>query len=200
MTDVEKTLRAICLAKGLRIADIAERMGSGQSNLISSLRGNPSLSKLEEVANAAGVSLAELLTSRPESSQGVVIIGGETYQLTRPSSRTVQMPAYTDHTEMRQEVGVFIYHAIEEQTRSSIMGMLETMEVFTLIHDPATAHFFLSICYSDGQTLTFSYDKMEYCTWAEDDTPETAKWVYDDILNEILNDIEHTVPEKLRSL
>ena len=200
MTDVEKTLRAICLAKGLRIADIAERMGSGQSNLISSLRGNPSLSKLEEVANAAGVSLAELLTSRPESSQGVVIIGGETYQLTRPSSRTVQLPVYTDYADMREDVLIFVHKAVEAESRASIMGMLETLEVFTLIFDPQSACFLLSICYADGQTLTFAYDKLEYCSWREDDTPETATWDLDDVCADILNAIEHSVPEKLRSL
>ena len=60
---------------------MADRIGSGQSNLVTSVNGNPNLSTLQEIAEVLAIPVSELLTQRPESAVGLVIIGGQTYQL-----------------------------------------------------------------------------------------------------------------------
>ena len=55
MTDmeaIEKNLKDICRAKGLTVTDVANRMGADPSNLLSSIKGNPKLSTLQDIADA----------------------------------------------------------------------------------------------------------------------------------------------------
>lgn len=47
-------------AKGLTMADIAKQIGISRVNLSNSLNGNPTLSRLAEVAKILGVEVAEL--------------------------------------------------------------------------------------------------------------------------------------------
>lgn len=61
------------------------------------------------------------------------------------------------------------------------------------------ARFVLSLCYADGKTHTSIYDKLEYCSWRENDTKETVRWDLDYLIQEIINDIESTVPSKLQA-
>ena len=67
MADIEKNLREIARAKGLKLSDIAARMGTTVSNLLTSVKGNPTVSKIQGIAEALGVGVSDLLTLRPES-------------------------------------------------------------------------------------------------------------------------------------
>ena len=198
MANVEQNLREIAKAKGLKLSDIADRVGTTVSNLLSSVKGNPTVSKLEDIAAALQVSVSELLTKRPEAAQGIVIIGGQTYQISKPATAVVQIPAYDRYDVLREEVKEFIKKAMGEEHASSKVGLLETMEVFTLVYDPNAAKFILTLCYADGKTATIVYDKLEYCDWKENDTDETVKWDLADVTQDIINDIEGYVPTKLQ--
>ena len=50
----------IAHAKGLTMADIAKQIGISRVNLSNSLNGNPTLSRLAEVAQILGVEVSEL--------------------------------------------------------------------------------------------------------------------------------------------
>lgn len=50
----------IAHAKGLTMADIAKQIGISRVNLSNSLNGNPTLSRLREVAKILGVEVSEL--------------------------------------------------------------------------------------------------------------------------------------------
>ena len=198
MANVEQNLREIAKAKGLKLSDIADRVGTTVSNMLSSVKGNPTVSKLEDIAAALQVSVSELLTKRPEAAQGIVIIGGQTYQISKPATAVVQIPTYERYDALREDVKEFIKKAMEEEHASSKVGLLETMEVFTLVYDPNAAKFILTLCYADGKTATIVYDKLEYCDWKENDTDETVKWDLADVTQDIINDIEGYVPTKLQ--
>ncbi len=200
MINVEENLREICRRKGLRLADIAERVGAGQSNLISSVKGNPKLSTLQDIANALNISVSELLTLRPETAQGLVYIDGVAYQLTKPSASTLQLPFYSRYDALRDEIKEFVMRAVASAQTTCKMGLLGTFEAFSLVYDHDAARFTLSLCYSDGKTLIYTYDKHEYCNWENDDTPDTVKWNIPEITEDIINDIEGAVPMKLQSL
>ena len=116
------------------------------------------------------------MTMRPNAAEGIVIIGGQTFQLSKPAASTVLLPAFDRYDALRDEIREFVKKAIEGAETVSQMGLLETMEVFSLVYDPNAAKFYLSLCYADGKVYTLTYDKFEYCDWKDGDTDETVKW------------------------
>ncbi len=199
MINVEENLREICRQKGLRLSDLANRLGSGQSNLINSVKGNPKLSTLQDIANALQVSVSELLTMRPESSQGLVVIGGSTYALSLPSSTTVQIPSYGRYDELRDSLKKFIVNAVKDEKNTSKMGFVETYELFSLSYDAGSQRFILALCYASGKTTTITYDKLEFCDWSKSKKEDDAPWDIESIYTEIINDIEGCVRGLMQS-
>ncbi len=200
MNYLESNLREICKRKGLKLSDVADRVGTSQSNLVTSVKGNPTISRLQDIASALQVSISELLTSRPEKAQGLVIIDGRTYQVANPGSHVVQLPTYDRYDVFRSEISGFIKDCIKGEETKSKMGMLETFEVFSLVFDYHKQVFHLSLCYGDDKTLTFSYDKLEFCgDWRDDDTEETVRWDTDYLIQEIINDLEGAVIIDIKS-
>ena len=55
----------IAHSKGMTMADIAKQVGISRVNLSNSLNGNPTLSRLTEVAKILGVEVAELFKTTP---------------------------------------------------------------------------------------------------------------------------------------
>ena len=197
MDSIETNLQAICRQKGLSLTDVANRMGASPSNLLSSVKGNPTVSKIQDIANALQVSVSELLTMRPEKATGVAIIDGQVYQVSKPAANVVQLPVYERYSDLRDDIKEFVAKAVKADENNSIMGLVETYEVFSLVYDHHKCIFLLSLCYANGKTLTIAYDKLEYCSWKEEDTEDTVKWNLADVTQEIINDIEGAVPQKL---
>ncbi len=50
----------ICKAKGITLKDLAQKLGVTYQSLYANLNGNPTLSKLNEIARALGVDVVEL--------------------------------------------------------------------------------------------------------------------------------------------
>ena len=55
----------IAHSKGMTMADIAKQIGISRVNLSNSLNGNPTLSRLTEVAKILGVEVTELFKTTP---------------------------------------------------------------------------------------------------------------------------------------
>lgn len=199
MNSIESNLKSICRQKGLSLTDVANRMGTSPSNLLSSVKGNPTISKIQDIAKALQVSVSELLALHPDKAQGVAFINGTAFQLSKPSFSTVQLPIHDRYDTLREEIKDFIKKCVEGSEHASKMGLVETMEVFSLVYDPDGAKFFLSLCYADGKTLTNAYDKFEYCNWDKSKAEDDAPWDLACITEEIINDLEGWVPQKLKS-
>lgn len=200
MDSIESNLKEICRHKGLSLTDVANRMGTSPSNLLSSVKGNPTISKIQDIADALQVSVSELLTMRPERAMGVAYIGGVPFQLSKPVSTIVQIPQYVRYDELRDDVSKYIQDVICGEAPDSIMAMLETFEVFCLIYDSEHEIFHLSCCFADGRTVTLKYDKLEFCSWKEIDGKDISVWDVKDLTSTILIDIENEVPSKLQTL
>ena len=196
MADIEKNLREIAKAKGLKLSDIAARMGTTVSNLLTSVKGNPTVSKIQDIAEALGVGVSDLLTLRPESAQGLVVIDGKTWQIARPSDAVVQIPTYNRYDVLRGEVRVFIARAVDGKDTVSMSGIVETMELFCLLYDGYNGVFHLSLCYGVGKTMTLSYDRLEFCDASKD--VDGGVWDVGQVTEEIINDLEGAVPAMLR--
>lgn len=63
--------------KGLKMSDLATSLGVDQSNLTKSLKSNPTLSRLQAIADFLGVSVPELFVQPvKESMYGCIYING----------------------------------------------------------------------------------------------------------------------------
>ena len=199
MESIEQNLKEICKRKGLTLTDVANRIGTSPSNLLYSVKGNPTISKLRDVARALGISVSELLVMRPDSAQGLIVIDGQYYQISKPAASIVQVPAFTRYDTLQEEIKDFIKKCIKGGESASKMGLVDTMEVFALVYDSRAHKFILSLCYSNGQTLTCAYDKLEFCDWEQKVSEDDAPWDIKAVSEEIINDIEGRVPMKLQS-
>lgn len=198
MAKIEENLKAFCRAKGLTLTDVANRIGTSPSNLVNRVKGNPTISTIEDIANALQVSVSELLSMRPEKTTGVAIIDGQVYQVSKPAANVVQLPVYKRYSDLRDDIKEFVARAVEADGNTAKMAMLETFEVFSLSYDVHDAKFHLNLCYADGKTLSMAYQKLEYCDWKDEDTEESVKWDLHEVTQEIINDIENAVPTKLQ--
>ena len=70
ITSMELRVVELAHAKGLTMADIAKQIGISRVNLSNSLNGNPTLSRLAEVAQILGVEVSELF--KPTTTGKVV--------------------------------------------------------------------------------------------------------------------------------
>lgn len=59
--NITNTVKQICKARGLSLAEVAAKIGVPASSLSQIMRGNPTLSKLTAIAEALDVPVSELL-------------------------------------------------------------------------------------------------------------------------------------------
>lgn len=72
-------IKDVAKSKGMTMAQIAEKLGINPITLSQSLNGNPTLSRLTEVANILGVDVSELFV-QPRGGQdihGCIFVDGD---------------------------------------------------------------------------------------------------------------------------
>jgi len=70
-------IKELCKEKHITMAEIAEKIGIHPITLSQSLNGNPTLSRLTEVAGALGVDVGELFEQpKKESMYGCIYVNG----------------------------------------------------------------------------------------------------------------------------
>lgn len=72
-------IREVAKSKGISMGEIAEKMGITQITLSQSLNGNPTLSRLQEVADVIGVDVSELFEypNRVKDIHGCIFVEGK---------------------------------------------------------------------------------------------------------------------------
>ena len=77
-------IKEICKEKQITMKEIAEKLGINPITLSQSLNGNPTLSRLQEVASILGVSVPELFESGPipKEIHGFIYVEGVPHRIT----------------------------------------------------------------------------------------------------------------------
>ena len=72
-------IKDVARSKGMTMAQIAEKLGINPITLSQSLNGNPTLSRLTEVANVLGVDVSELFvqTQGKQDIHGCIFVDGD---------------------------------------------------------------------------------------------------------------------------
>ena len=175
--------------QGLRISDLADKMGTDQSNLKKSLANNPKLSTLQDVAKALGVDIHELFTGdRPSRPAGIAVIGGKTYGIAEMGS-VVQLPSYADYSILRKDVKAFVQKSVKEAQSNAFGAFVHSFEFFSLVYDDKTGVFILALYYGANQAKTFFFDKMEYAEWKNGMDAE-PDWNLEELAKDIISTIE----------
>lgn len=194
---MELRIKELLQEQGLRMADLADRLGMNQSNLVRSLSTNPKLSTLQDVAKALNVQLHELFTRNlPTSPRGMAVIAGRTYELVE-TANTLQIPFYKDYSVLRQEIKNFVANCfnVKENNFNAFCGIVGGFELVSLLYDRANTRFILTIYYGDKESETLFFDRMEYTKWKneQDEEPELD---IDQMAIDIIAEIENLVPFK----
>lgn len=198
MTDMELRIKELLQEQGLRMADLADRLGMNQSNLVRSLSTNPKLSTLQDVANALNVQLHELFTPNlPSRPRGIVVVGGKAYDLVE-SRQTIQVPFYADYSKLRKDVRSFISNSInaKDGSTNAFCAYVGGYELMSLVYDRANARFILTLYYGgDMKSENLFYDRLEYAIWknGKDKEPD---WDVEQMMGEVMSDVENLVPFK----
>jgi len=142
---MELRIKELCKEKGLRMSDLADKMSINQANLASSLKGNPTLSRLQDVANVLGVEIYELFMKPSQLKSrlnGFVEINGEIMKLqteddwlsaTEKVSGIAEPRLYHLVSELRKDVESYV-HGMQKEYNSErlLSGRLGRHEIFTL--------------------------------------------------------------------
>lgn len=145
---METRIKELCKAKGLRMSDLAEKMGVNQANLAASLKGNPTLNRLKDIAKILDVDVAELFRKDDTVQKlcGYVEIEGKVEKISRASDwiavggkiKTLpHIPVYMKISDIRGAVRDFIHRAYDDRRiTSSIYGWVGEKELFCLTCHP----------------------------------------------------------------
>ena len=75
-------IKEIAKAKGITMSEIADKMGINPVNLSSSLNGNPTLNRLQEVADILGVDVSDLFSKEKQTDiYGFLEYNGKVYKI-----------------------------------------------------------------------------------------------------------------------
>ena len=72
-------IKDICRGHGIMLKDLAKQLGLTEIGLSKSINGNPTIGRLEEIANALGVPVTELFDKSSDEVVGAVRIGKDTH-------------------------------------------------------------------------------------------------------------------------
>jgi len=142
---MELRIKELFKEKGMRMCDLAEKMGINQANLASSLNGNPTLTRLQDVAKVLGVEVYELFVKPSTLSgrlNGYVEIDGEVAKISTEDdwlSATQKMGTipephlYTKASELRKDICDYIHEMVKDYDVSRLLcGRLGHHEMFTI--------------------------------------------------------------------
>lgn len=182
-------VKELCKLRGMTIKDIAEKMGMDASNLSGSLKGNPKLSTLQDVARALGVEVYDLFEHRNDGGiNGFVEVNEEVYRIKKVEDLfeitakvdVLSTPRqYNNIQTMREDVGAFIRECVYSGSENAIIGRILNVEIFALVYHEGLFH----LASQQGSVRTF--DIMNYgCNDNYDLDSDEG------IIAGILNDIE----------
>ena len=171
-TDMNLRIEELSKQRGMRMSDLAAKMGVNQANLASSLKGNPTVSRLEAVANVLGVGIADLFAKPSVCNNDVqgylecrdtinkVSCIDDLLSAEASIPGMVNVPLYSDIRTLRKQVKDFIHNCIKREENVTFMaGRIDHRELFHLCWDDESQKFLLTIM---SRNAIYSFDMLEY--------------------------------------
>lgn len=74
-------IKDICKEQGIMMKDLAEKINITEVGLSKSLNGNPTIGRLQEIADALNVDFIELFVPKQDGTTGYIEHNGEVYKI-----------------------------------------------------------------------------------------------------------------------
>ena len=185
---IEDRVKQLAKSKGMKMSALAKNVGMSPSNLLSSIKSNPRLNTIENIALALGVGVADIVGSEKEIPEGLIVLNGETYVISKPTGKNVQVPHYKDKDKLKKDVISFIHNSIIAEKDGAICGYMGMVELFNLLYDSENKTFGLALCYGNGHIYTNFFPCIEY--------GDGNVWDEKEVIMSILSDVEGIVQFK----
>lgn len=76
-------IKEVCKAKGLKLSDLADKLGINPVSLSASINGNPTIAWLQKVADVLDVEVNDLIERKSPTIIGCIMIGDEVHTIKR---------------------------------------------------------------------------------------------------------------------
>ena len=147
----------------MRMTELAAKLNLDQSNLTKSLENNPSLSRLEEVANALGVSVRDLLPYSPPAEETIMVrIGDRHYELIPTTAP--QTPFNADLTTLAEKIRDLVLSFLKEGKTTSFSSIVEEKLLFSMFFDGESGKLFVSWGEDNSGSKTYVYSPAKWPT------------------------------------
>ena len=184
-------IKEIAKAKGITMGEIADKMRINPVNLSASLNGNPTLNRLQKVAEILGVEVSDLFIQDSSYINGYIETGNNIYPVKSKEQLIgiidkvdgiVQIPSCTRGENLKENIEAFYYKSINNAESGAIMMKYGINEVFTLTHDSDHKRFSLTLCKGNGVIEFMTFDFVKY---NQSDAPQShhKNHLVDDIMD-----------------
>ena len=92
-------IKELCKEKHITMSEVAAKIGINPITLSQSLNGNPTLSRLQEVADVLGVGVGELFDSPTRSISGCLYVNGKPFLVRNEDEVQKVLDIYTKGLE-----------------------------------------------------------------------------------------------------
>lgn len=79
--DIGQTIKTVIRSHGLTLEKVAQTMGVTKGTLSTTINGNPTIKKLEEISSAIGCSVSDFFVDEAVSLNGFVEYKGKVYKI-----------------------------------------------------------------------------------------------------------------------
>lgn len=147
----------------MKMTELAAKVGVDQSNLSKSLDGNPTLSRLEEIAKVLGVPVRELLPDAPPASpSGVLDMGGRRFALVPLPDETPAEPETSPEAqnltpgELQEKICNMARHCVQDGRTRAIFGFLSG-HLVVVLYDRTSNRYLYLFWGDDGEVTSLDY-------------------------------------------
>ena len=169
--------------RGMKMTELAAKVGVDQSNLSKSLDGNPTLSRLEDIAKVLGVPVRELFPDAPPASPaGVLDMGGKRFALVPMHDEVAEALSGAQNLTpgaLQNRIYSLAQQCSKDGQTRAIYGFL-VGHLVVVVHDGVSKRYLRLFGEKSGSVTIQEYPSREYEGW---ENVQLAELIVHDIIS-----------------
>lgn len=163
----------ICKQRGISLSELASQIGIKQSNLSKSLKGNPTIGTLEDIAKCLNVKIYELFEENESNVKGYLEVGNEIRKINGvkdllPITGSFGIPTYVSPRECKKRLHIYIKKK-PSGSNDSFAAILDGRILFNIFRKKEFCEdeienyiLYLTLHKIDATPRTLEFDYLEY--------------------------------------
>ena len=160
---MEEKIQQILKEKGMRMANLAAKLGVNQSNLSKKLKNDPKVSLIERIASALDVPVSTFFPDQHLADQaGVLDMGGKRFAIVPLPEGTKQKPKSSleapdlSPEALQEKIYSLAKKCSNDGKTRAVYGFLAG-HLVVVLHDAASKRYLLLLWETDGHVLLRDY-------------------------------------------